>query len=81
MTVCIQCAMKHVVEQLEAGLEPGPPPFSAEDPIEHMAKHHPDFAACQRERADLIRRLEKFGENGVLERLLNYHPRPNETRH
>lgn len=61
MTVCIHCAMKHVVESLEAGRAPGRPPFFEETPEEHTRRAHADMPAALRERADLERRLAALG--------------------
>lgn len=58
-TVCIQCAMKHLVEKLEAGDDPGAFPTFDEGPREHQQRVHPDQAATQAERDDLERRMLK----------------------
>ena len=49
--VCIQCAMKAMVEGKQ-------PPTFEETNEEHMAKYHPDPAATQRERVELERKAE-----------------------
>jgi len=56
--ICIQCALKEFVEQLERGLDPlEQPPTNAGhfegDPLEHLRTVHPDPEATDRERRDL----------------------------
>ncbi len=70
-TVCIQCAIRYVVEQLEAGNQPGAPPIDDAEPLDHLNRVHPDPAAANREREDLMRRLKKFSDvPGLLDFLL-----------
>lgn len=55
--VCMQCALKQFVAQLESGADPmlEPPAAVWVDATidEHLAEFHPDEAATQRERDDL----------------------------
>lgn len=49
-TLCIQCALKAVVNGEQ-------PQVFDEEPEEHAAKYHPDPVAVQRERVELERKL------------------------
>lgn len=56
MMLCIQCAMKAMLDGKEA------PTFPDETPEQHMAKHHPDPVAAKLERTELEKRLaDKIG--------------------
>jgi len=56
MTVCVQCAMKALLEGRLTTLQ------FEETPEEHMARVHPDPVATRRERLELERRLHDWIE-------------------
>lgn len=59
--VCIQCAMRAVVED-------GPVPTFEETWEQHMTKYHPDPVETFRERQELERRIaERFTHGGFAE--------------
>jgi len=53
MLVCIQCAMRAILDGKPA------PRFEDEDPITHMLKYYADPAATQRERDAMERELQE----------------------
>ena len=56
-TMCIQCAMR-------AMLKDEPTPMFDETPEEHQRRAHPDLAATQIERQELVRQLTEKLEEG-----------------
>lgn len=56
--VCVQCALKKLVEALDAGREPGAPEHFEGTMEDHVKAAHPDAEATLRERAELLKRLE-----------------------
>lgn len=57
--ICVQCALRYLVGELEAGREPGPPPVLSGSMAEHVKAEHADGDATQRERHELMERLKK----------------------
>lgn len=58
-TVCLQCAMRAIVEKK-------PTPYFDEEPEAHRLRVHPDLAATQRERVELEKTIAEMLQKGEI---------------